>query len=168
MSVVWGSYSICMLEEFFSKGKAALGVWFSCLLGRKCLVSRTYIKKPDVIVHPIPVGKVETAVWDLLPGQCSLFDEFRASERLSPKKEKNERVDSAWGWQLSFILVLHIQALTWTQTHTPEQNVRISLVIWKSVGWLNWEPLTTGKMVRKNGKTKNTGPEDRKETQQKG
>lgn len=84
-----------MLEEFFSKGKAALGVWFFCLLGRQCLVSRTYIKKPGVIAHPIPVGKVETAVWDLLPGQCSLFDEFRASVRLSPKKEKNKRVDGA-------------------------------------------------------------------------
>lgn len=77
-----------MLEEFFSKGKAALGVWFSCWLGRQCLVSRTYIKKPGVIAHPVPVGKAETAVWDLLPGQGSLFDEFRASEGLSPKKGK--------------------------------------------------------------------------------
>lgn len=58
-------------------------------------MSRTYIKKPGVIAHPIPVGKVEAAVWDLLPGQCSLFDEFRASVRLSPKKEKNKRVDGA-------------------------------------------------------------------------
>lgn len=84
-----------MLEEFFSKGKVALGFWFSCLLGRQCLVSRTYIKKPGVIAHPIPVGKVQTAVWDVLPDQCSPFDEFRASERLSPKKEKNKRVDGA-------------------------------------------------------------------------